>query len=314
MEFQLTQEYLGWATHWVYEAPMFEEVLKTDTYAKGQGSTVAKVIDGQLFKYPLTSMIGVANTGSDRNWTGHPMAQANWYTLGRMAWNPEITSAQIADEWVKMTFRTDTKSTETIKKLMLESREIYTNYTNPLGVHHVMGESHHFGPEPWVEKAPRPDWTALYYHRTDSIGIGFDRTEKGSNSVAQYHLGLRNKYSDINTIQPEFLLWFHHAPWTHKLQNGKTVWDEMVTRYYEGVKSVENMQKDWASLKGKIDSETFENVEARLKTQHKEALWWRDASVVYFQKYSKMPVPLPYQKPTRTFEELKSLVDVYHVR
>ena len=314
MEFQLTQEYLGWATHWVYEAPMFEEVLKTDTYAKGQGSTVAKIIDGQLFKYPLTSMIGVANTGSDRNWTGHPMAQANWYTLGRMAWNPEITSAQIADEWVKMTFRTDTKSTETIKKLMLESREIYTNYTNPLGVHHVMGESHHFGPEPWVEKAPRPDWTALYYHRTDSIGIGFDRTEKGSNSVAQYHLGLRNKYSDINTIQPEFLLWFHHAPWTHKLQNGKTVWDEMVTRYYEGVKSVENMQKDWASLKGKIDSETFENVEARLKTQHKEALWWRDASVVYFQKYSKMPVPLPYQKPTRTFEELKSLVDVYHVR
>ncbi len=314
MEFQLTQEYLGWATHWVYEAPMFEEVLKTDTYAKGAGSTVAKVIDGQLFKYPLTSMIGVANTGSDRNWTGHPMAQANWYTLGRMAWNPEITSEKIADEWVKMTFQTDKKSTETIKKLMLESREIYTNYTNPLGVHHVMGESHHFGPEPWVEKAPRPDWTALYYHRADSIGIGFDRTEKGSNSLAQYHLGLRNKYSDINTIQPEFLLWFHHAPWSHKLQNGKTVWDEIVSRYYQGVKSVEKMQKDWGSLKGKIDSEIFENVEARLKTQHKEALWWRDASVVYFQKYSKMAVPSPYQIPTRTFEELKGLVDVYHVK
>ena len=314
MEFQITQEYLGWATHWVFEAPMFEEVLKTDTYAKGVGSTVAKVIDGEVFKYPITSMIGVANTGSDRNWTGHPMAQANWYALGRMAWNPAITSEQIADEWVKMTFKTDEKSTKTIKKLMLESREIYVNYTNPLGVHHVMGEGHHFGPEPWVEKAPRPDWTALYYHRADSVGIGFDRTEKGSNSLAQYHPGLRDLYSDIDKIQPEFLLWFHHAPWNKKLSTGRTVWNEMVTRYYEGVISVEKMQKDWSSLKGKIDAETFENVEARLKTQHKEALWWRDASVVYFQKYSKMEVPSPYIKSTRSFEELKKLVDVYHVK
>jgi alpha-glucuronidase len=314
MEFQLTQEYLGWATHWVYEAPMFEEVLKTDTYAKGAGSTVAKVIDGQLFKYPLTSMIGVANTGSDRNWTGHPMAQANWYTLGRMAWNPEITSAQIADEWVKMTFRTDTKSTETIKKLMLESREIYANYTNPLGVHHVMGESHHFGPEPWVEKAPRPDWTALYYHRADSIGIGFDRTTTGSNSIAQYYLGLRKKYENPDETPLEYLLWFHHVAWSKKLFTGRTVWDEMVSRYYEGVKAVEKMQTDWASLKGNIDTETFDNVEARLKTQHKEALWWRDASVLYFQKFSNMPVISPYQKPSRTLEELKQLVEVYHVR
>ena len=197
---------------------------------------------------------------------------------------------------------------------MLESREIYTNYTNPLGVHHVMGESHHFGPEPWVEKAPRPDWTALYYHRADTIGIGFDRTEKGSNSLAQYHSGLKDLYSDINKIQPEFLLWFHHAPWNMKLSTGLSVWDEMVSRYYEGAKAVEQMQADWASLKGKIDEETFENVESRLKTQLKEAYWWRDASVLYFQKFSKMSVPLPYQKPTRTFEELKQIVDVYHVK
>ncbi|MBK9508911.1 MAG: alpha-glucuronidase [Cytophagaceae bacterium] len=314
IEFQLTQEYLGWATHWVYEAPMFEEVLKTDTFVKGKGSTVAKVIDGEVFKYPITSMVGVANTGSDRNWTGHPMAQANWYTMGRMAWNPEITSEKIADEWVKMTFRSDAKSTSAIKKLMMESREIYTNYTNPLGVHHVMGESHHFGPEPWVEKAPRPDWTALYYHRADSVGIGFDRTEKGSNSLAQYHPELRAKYSDIDKIQPEFLLWFHHAPWGKKLSTGRSVWDEMVNRYYEGVKSVEKMNSEWQGLRGKIDRETFENVESRLKTQLKEAYWWRDASVLYFQKFSKMPVSSPYQKPTRTFEELKQIVDVYHVK
>ena len=177
-----------------------------------------------------------------------------------------------------------------------------------------MGEGHHFGPEPWVEKAPRPDWTALYYHRADSVGIGFDRTEKGSNSLAQYHPGLRDLYSDIDKIQLEFLLWFHHVPWNKKLSTGRTVWNEMVTRYYEGVISVEKMQKDWSSLKGKIDAETFENVEARLKTQHKEALWWRDASVVYFQKYSKMEVPSPYIKSTRSFEELKKLVDVYHVK
>ena len=314
IEFQLTQEYLGWATHWVYEAPMFEEVLKTDTFVKGKGSTVAKVIDGEVFKYPITSMVGVANTGSDRNWTGHPMAQANWYTMGRMAWNPEITSEKIADEWVKMTFRSDAKSTSAIKKLMMESREIYTNYTNPLGVHHVMGESHHFGPEPWVEKAFRPDWTALYYHRADSVGIGFDRTEKGSNSLAQYHPELRAKYSDIDKIQPEFLLWFHHAPWGKKLSTGRSVWDEMVNRYYEGVKSVEKMNSEWQGLRGKIDEETFENVESRLKTQLKEAYWWRDASVLYFQKFSKMPVSSPYQKPTRTFEELKQIVDVYHVK
>jgi alpha-glucuronidase len=314
IEFQLTQEYLGWATHWVYEGPMFEEVLQTDTYAKGKGSTVAKIIEGEVFKYPITSIIGVANTGSDRNWTGHPMAQANWYTLGRLAWNPEMTSAKIAEDWVKMTFRTDVKSTETIKKIMLESREIYANYTNPLGVHHVMGESHHFGPEPWVEKAPRPDWTALYYHRADAVGIGFDRTEKGSNSLSQYHAGLKDLYSDIDKIQPAFLLWFHHAPWNKTLSTGRTVWDEMVSRYYEGAKAVELMQADWASLKGKIDRETFENVEARLKTQRKEALWWRDASVLYFQTFSKMPIAAPYEKPLRSFEELKKLVDVYHVK
>jgi alpha-glucuronidase len=314
MEFQLTQEYLGWATHWVFQAPMFEEVLQTDTYAKGKGSTVAKVITGELFKYPLTSMIGVANTGSDRNWTGHPMAQANWFTLGRLAWNPSLTSADIAKEWISLTFGTDKKTNETIEKIMLDSREIYTNYTNPLGVHHVMGEGHHFGPEPWVEKAPRPDWTALYYHRADSSGIGFDRTRTGSNSLAQYHPELRAKYENINEVQPEFLLWFHHAPWLMKLSTGKTVWDEMVFRYYEGVKSVENMQKEWSTVKGKVDAEVFENVESRLKTQHKEALWWRDASVLYFQKYSKMPILAPYEKPSRTFEEIKNLVDVYHVK
>jgi alpha-glucuronidase len=313
MEFQLTQEYLGWATHWVYEAPMFEENLRTDTYATGKGNTVADVIMGKTFNYPITSMVGVANTGSDRNWTGHPMAQANWFALGKLAWNPNNTSKQIAEEWVKLTFNTDAETQKTIVNLMLNSREIYVNYTNPLGLHHVMGESHHFGPEPWVSKAPRPDWTALYYHKADTSGIGFDRTNTGSKTLQQYQPELRNLYENVDTCPLEYLLWFHHVAWDKKLSSGRTLWDEMVSRYYEGVKSVEKMQAEWTKVKGKVDEETFENVEARLKTQLKEALWWRDASVLYFQQFSQMPVAAPYQKPTRTFEEVKKLVDVYHV-
>jgi alpha-glucuronidase len=314
MEFQLSQEYLGWATHWVFEGPLFEEVLQTDTFANGPTSTVAKVIEGAVFKYPITAMVGVANTGSDRNWTAHPMAQANWYAFGRMAWNTRFTSNQIAEEWVKMTFQTSYPSTVQIKKMMLETREIYANYTNPLGVHHVMGEGHHFGPEPWVEKAPRPDWTALYYHRADSLGIGFNRTSTGSNAIAQYQAELRAQYQNPEKTPLPYLLWFHHVPWSQPLSTGRTLWQEMVTRYYDGANSVTRLQGEWATLKGKIDTETFENVEARLKTQYKEAIWWRDASVLYFQQFSKMAIPAPYQKPNRTLEEVKKLVEVYHIR
>lgn len=314
IEFQLTQEYLGWATHWVFEAPMFKEVLETNTYAKSSNSTVADVITGNTYNYSLTSMVGVANTGSDRNWTGHPMAQANWFALGKLAWNPAISSEEIASQWLKLTFRTDVKTEQAIKEIMLNSREIYTNYTNPLGLHHVMGEGHHFGPEPWVSEARRPDWTAVYYHKSDAAGIGFDRTASGSNALSQYTLELQKIYENPDKCPLEFLLWFHHVRWDKKLSSGRILWDEMVHRYYDGVKSVEKMQEQWKSLEGKIDDGTFENVSARLKTQHKEALWWRDASVLYFQQFSKLPIAAPYQKPTRTFEEVKKLVDVYHVR
>lgn len=313
IEFQLTQEYLGWATHWVFEAPLFEEVLKTDTYAKGKGSMVAKIIDGSTLNYPLTSLVGVANTGSDRNWTGHPMAQANWFALGRLAWNPEISSETIADEWTRMTFSNEKSVVSTIKKLMMESREIYVNYTTPFGLHHVMGEGHHFGPEPWVNKAPRPDWTAVYYHKADSVGLGFDRTASGSNAISQYAPELQEVYGDAKKTPLPYLLWFHHVKWTEPMPSGKIFWDDFVSHYYDGVKSVEQMQAMWQLLENKIDKEVFKNVSARLKTQHKEALWWRDACVLYFQQYSKLPIPAPYEKPNRTLEEVKKLVDVYHV-
>ena len=314
MEFQLTQEYLGWATHWVYLAPMFRECLDTDTHAKGDGSTVSRVIRGETFGYRLTAMAGVANTGSDRNWTGHPMAQANWYTLGRLAWDTEISSEKIAGEWIRQTLTRAPAAVNILMNSMLRSREIYVNYTSPFGLHHVMGEGHHFGPEPWVEKAPRPDWTALYYHRADENGIGFDRTVTGSNALAQYPDKLAGLYRNEDTCPEPFLLWFHHVRWDKPMKNGQTFWNNFVSRFYEGASQVKELQSEWQSVKEFIPSAVFSNVEARLNTQYKEALWWRDACVLYFQTFSKMPVPSPYPAPERTLEEVKAIVDTYHVR
>ncbi|WP_409013180.1 alpha-glucuronidase family glycosyl hydrolase [Emticicia sp. CRIBPO] len=314
MEFQLTQEYLGWATHWVFEAPLFKECLETDTYAGGEGSTVAKVIDGSVYKNKLTSMVGVANTGSDRNWTGHPMAQANWYSLGRLAWDHNLSSEQIADEWVKMSLTRNPQSVEIVKNIMLRSREIYVDYTSPLGLHHLMGEGHHFGPEPWLVKAPRPDWTAIYYHKADSTGIGFNRTATGSDALGQYEPGLRNKYADPDKCPMPYLMWFHHVSWDKALPTGRNVWEEIVHKYYTGADEVLWMQKEWKKAEKDIDGEIYDNVAARLKTQYKEALWWRDSAVLYFKQQSKKEIPAQYPKPQRTIEEVKKIVDVYHVR
>jgi alpha-glucuronidase len=314
MEFQLTQEYLGWATHMVYLAPMFKECLDTDTHAKGEGSTVANVLKGKVFGYKHTAIAGVANTGSDRNWTGHPITQSNWYTLGRLAWNTDISSEKIADEWIKQTLTRNTGAVETIAKSMLKSRDVYVNYTAPFGLHHVMGESHHFGPEPWVEKAPRPDWTAPYYHRADEKGIGFDRTKTGSDGLSQYPEKLAKVYENEDTCPEEFLLWFHHVSWDKKLKSGKPLWESFVRSFYNGADQVKDMQAEWQSVKGDVPKETFLNVEARLKTQYKEAIWWRDACVLYFQQFSKMPIPSDLKTPERTLEEVKKLVDVYHIK
>lgn len=314
MEFQLTQEYLGWATHMVYLAPMFKECLDTDSHVKGKGSTVANVLRGKVFDYKLTAMAGVANTGSDRNWTGHPIIQSNWYTLGRLAWDIEISSEKIADEWIKQTLTRSPEAIKAIAESMLKSHEIYVNYTSPFGLHHVMGESHHFGPEPWVEKAPRPDWTALYYHRADEKGIGFDRTKMGSDALSQFPKELTKVYENEDNCPEEFLLWFHHVAWDKKLKSGNTFWNDFVKSFYDGAEQVKDLQAEWQSVKAHVPKETFENVEARLKTQYKEAIWWRDACVLYFQTFSKMPIPAGLKAPERTLEEVKKLVDVYHIK
>lgn len=314
MEFQITQEYLGQSTHLTYLAPMFKECLDSDTYAKGKGSTVAKVIDGSLESHQNSLMAGVANTGSDVNWTAHPFNQANWYAFGRLAWDYDLTSEQIASEWISMTLAKNKTAQEKIKGMMIQSLPIYISYTYPLGTAHMMGEGHHYGPEPWLEKSGRPDWTSIYYHRADSIGLGFDRTGKVSNALSLYSPEVQKQWGDPERCSLDYLLWFHHIPWAKKLSTGRTLWNELCFRYYDGVEQVRKLQTDWESLKPEIDKETFENVKGRLKIQEKEALWWRDACVLYFITYTKMPIPGPLVPPTRSLNEVKKLVEIYHLR
>ncbi|MBB6002670.1 alpha-glucuronidase family glycosyl hydrolase [Arcicella rosea] len=314
MEFQITQEYLGFTTNLVYLAPLFKECLESDTYVNGKGSTVAKVIDGSLHDYQLTAIAGVANTGSDRNWTGHFMSQANWYAFGRLAWNHELSSEQIADEWVKMTLSHEPKTVKTVTKLLIESRENYVNFTTPLGLHHIMGQGIHFGPEPWLMKSDRPDWASAYYHRADTLGIGFDRTKNGSEALLLYTSEVQNQWNDPAKTPLPYLLWFHHVGWKTKLSTGNTLWDELCTRYYTGLASVKDMRKQWDSVKPNIDKEIFEDVAGRLAVQEREAIWWRDACVLYFQQYSKMPIPAQFPKPERSLEEVKKLVEIYQLR
>jgi alpha-glucuronidase len=307
MEFQLTQEYLGFATHLVYLAPLFKETLASDTYAKGKGSTVAKVIDGQLEGHELSGMAGVSNIGSDVNWTGHPFAQANWYAYGRLAWNPELNPAAIADEWIRMTFSNDASFIAPVKTLMLNSRETVVNYMTPLGLHHIMGRDHHYGPGPWVKDAGRADWTSVYYHRADAAGIGFNRSSTGSKATEQYFAKVRDQFNDVNTIPEQYLLWFHHVNWDHKLPSGESLWDELVNHYYTGVQQIEAMRQTWDKMKGKVDNERFQQVKQLLDIQASEAELWRDACVLYFQQFSKRPIPAGFTPPQHSLEYYENL-------
>jgi alpha-glucuronidase len=307
MEYQLTQEYLGFSTHLVYMAPLFKEVLEADTYEKGKGSTVAKVLDGSLNALGLSGMAGVANIGNDINWTGHPFGQANWYTLGRLAWDHELTSEQIANEWIKQTFGNNRQLLDPIAKIMLGSREALVNYMTPLGLHHIMGYGHHYGPAPWFDKASRPDWNPVYFHKADSVGVGFDRTANGSNFLSQYAPEVRKQFEDVNTCPENYLLWFHHVPWKHKMKSGRNLWEELCYRYYSGVDSVRAMQKEWESVEKWVDSQRFKQVKMLLAIQEKEAVWWRNSCVLYFQTFSKMPIPKGYDTPDHTLEYYKSL-------
>jgi alpha-glucuronidase len=307
MEFQLTQEYLGFATHLVYLPAMFKEVLDADTYAKGKGSTVARVIDGSTHGHQLTGMAGVANIGNEMNWTGHPFGQANWYALGRMAWDHTISIENIAGEWVRQTFSNNNIFVSAITKMMMSSHEVLVNYMTPLGLHHIMGYGHHYGPAPWYDKAPRADWNPVYFHKADNTGVGFDRTATGSNALAQYAAAAVSQYTTVDACPEPYLLWFHHVSWDHKMESGRNLWEELCYLYNKGVQDVRGMNAQWNKLQRYVDGERFEQVKMLLNIQEKEAVWWRDACLSYFQTFSKKPVPAAYEQPARSLQYYQEL-------
>jgi alpha-glucuronidase len=306
MEFQITKEYLGFATHLVYLGTLFEEALKSDTHVKGRGSTVARVVDGELHGYRLTGMAGVSNVGSDRNWSGSQFDQANWYAFGRFAWNPEASARDIAEEWTRMTFGNDPKLVVPIVQMMMGSREAAVDYMTPLGLAHLMGTGHHYGPAPWVDDLGRADWNPTYYHRADANGIGFERGPAGSNATAQYQKDVAAIYADPKKTPEPLLLWFHHVPWDHEMKSGRTLWDELVIHYSRGVEAVGGMRATWASLAPYVDVERHAEVSAFLAIQEQEARWWRDACIAYFQTFAKRPLPAGYAPPAHPLEYYRS--------
>ncbi|HBS61438.1 alpha-glucuronidase family glycosyl hydrolase [Stenotrophomonas sp.] len=297
MEVQITKEYLGFATHLVYLGPLYQEALRSDPRMRGQGDTVAQ---------SLTGMAGVANIGNDRTWSGSHFDPANWYAFGRLAWNPHQSVRDIAADWATMTFAQNPGVVQPIVEMMMGSREAAVNYMTPLGLHHLMARGHHYGPGPWVDGGPRADWTSVYYHRADRNGIGFDRTARGSNAVSQYAPEVAAHYGDLAQVPEPLLLWFHHVPWDHRMASGRPLWDELVGRYSQGVRQVQAMQALWATLgpgapdtnaRGAappphgVDPQRHEQIAAFLRIQLREAQWWRDASVAYFQSVSGRPLP-----------------------
>jgi alpha-glucuronidase len=301
LELQITQEYTGQGTGLCFLAPMWKECLDSDTYVDGPGSTVARIVDGSLDHHALTGIAGVANTGDDRDWCGHPLAAANWYAFGRLAWNHDLSSAQIADEWTRMTFGNNPRVVKPITEMLLSSREAVVDYMTPLGLAHLMATGHHYGPGPWVDNL-RPDWCPVYYHRADAVGIGFDRTAKGSDAVAQYAPEVARRFSDLATCPDNLLLWFHHVPWDYRMRSGRTLWDELCLHYQHGVDVVRGWQSTWASLQGLIDHDRWYHVAALLGIQEREAVHWRDACLLYFQTFSHRPLPPGVGKPAHTLE------------
>ena len=278
-ELQITQEYLGHANHLAFLAPMWKEFFEEAPVENIKG------------------VAGVANIGDDENMTGHPLAQANWYAFGRLAWNPLLTPDEILEEWSGMTpwLSIDADRMQDFTTMMCGSRENVVDYMMPMGLHHLFAFGHHYGPQPWCDpEGARPDWLPKYYHRADKDGIGFDRTvATGSGATAQYPSPLSQTLEDAATCPEKYLLWFHHLGWDHRLPSGETVWEALNLHYDAGVDGVAAMRQTWRDLKESVDPEIYSDIEGRLLTQHKDAVWWRDACLEYFgEKAGKSPAKL----------------------
>lgn len=293
-EFQITQEYLGHSNHTAYLAPMWEEFF------------------GDVNPGSLKAIAGVANVGDAANFSAHPLARANWYAFGRLAWNPALTSAEIIREWLPQEVYKGRAVPDGVRMgledMMLSSREAVVDYMMPLGLHHLFAFGHHYGPEPWCNPpGARADWLPSYYHRADSVGVGFDRSPSGSDAAGQYPEPYRSLYSSGETCPENLLLWFHHVPWSRKMKSGATLWEELCRSYQRGCESVRQMQREWAAAKPYIDPELFADVESRLTIQARDAQWWKDACILYFQQFSGMPIPADVEPPVHTLDELKAI-------
>ncbi len=300
IEFQITKEYLGQGTHWVNLLPMYTEILASKINDK--------TLSINLIEQKNSAMAGVANIGTAKNWTGHFMGQADWYGFGRLAWNPQLNTESIYLDWINRTFlNLKNKDKALILSNMLKSYETCVNYMAPFGLHHVMAEGHHYGPGPWVANLARPDWTATYYHRADSLGIGYDRSQTGNNALKLYSNNYAQLFNDKETCPESFLLWFHQVPWKYKLANGQIFWDAFCQKYQLGVSSVKQMKENWQNLNGKVDLEIYKSVLNHLQIQEKEAEWWQNASLSYFQSISKLPFAQGITKPPYTLEYYKNL-------
>jgi alpha-glucuronidase len=297
LEAQITKEYLGFATHLAYLAPMWREVLDADT---GRGGTVAEVI-------APAGMAGVANIGSDRTWSGSHFDQANWYAFGRLAWDPTLTSEQIGREWAAQTFSRNSTFLATLVPVMFHSRQAVVDYMTPMGLAHLMDTGHHYGPAPWVCDLARPEWNPCYYHRADAGGIGFDRTASGSNALEQYAPAVAAQWSDPATIDEDYLLWFHRVPWDFRTRTDRTLWQELVRRYDHGVTQAEEMAETWRGLAGYLDAERHADVADFLAVQRNEARWWRDASLAYWMSLNGLALPQGAAPPEHSLEHYRSL-------
>ena len=292
-ELQITMEYLGQASSLVFLAPMWEECLKADTYRDGAGSTVAAVTSSSA----LSAIAGVANVGRSSEWCGNLFNQANWYAFGRLAWDPSLTSAQIAEEWLRITFpkpplvsgkRFTREFIEPMKEVMLSSREACVDYMMPLGLHHLFAWEHHFGPDPGCSiPGAREDWMPSYYHKAGPDGIGFDRTrETGSAAVDQYNEPLASLFNGLDTCPEELLLWFHHVPWNYRMHSGLTLWEELGRHYNQGVEQVRHYQEVWARMKPFVSAGVHKEISGLLERNAADAAVWRDTCLSYFGRFA----------------------------
>ncbi len=276
-ELQITQEYLGQSKHLTYLAPMWKEFF------------------GFVNPDRLVGISGVANIGDDANWCGHPFSQANWYAFGRLAWNPSLTAEEIAHEWLVQTYENqDERFTKPVEMMMMTSREACVNYMMPLGLHHIFKFDHHYGPEPDGFIASYPlEWCPVYYHKADAQGVGFDRSSKGTDAVGQYPEPYRSMYDNIATCPEEYLLWFHHVPWTYKMKSGSTLWQELCMKYNMGVAMVEVYRDFWhtsAKQYMKGHEQEWQHTDSLLNVQLENAKEWRNTCLKYFQTFSKMKI------------------------